>query len=324
MSATQNEAVIVDAASNTKLSFASVAIPEAAQGQALVRVRAFSLNRGETKRALTAAPDGSRPGWDVAGVIEQQAPGGRGPAVGTRVVGLVNTAIAPGSWARFVSVGLEHLAPVPEGVTDAQASTLPVAGLTALHALRQGGMLAGKRILITGASGGAGDFALQLARLSGAGSLVAHIRSDAHEANVRAAGATEIALGSILDAARPHGPYDVIIDSVGGDVLGMALGMLAVGGVCVNFGVSAGNAVTFEAREFFSVGRTKLYGLILFEELNTAESGAVGLARLAAMVAQGGLKPRISVEASWREIGRVAHGLIDRAFTGKAVLHVAD
>ena len=91
-------------------------------------------------------------------------------------------------------------------MTDAQASTLPVAGLTALHALRQGGLLAGKRILITGASGGAGDFALQLARLSGAGSLVAHIRSDAHEANVRAAGATDVALGSTLDSARQFGP----------------------------------------------------------------------------------------------------------------------
>ena len=116
----------------------------------------------------------------------------------------------------------------------------------------------------------------------------------------------------------------MIIDSVGGDVLGMALGMLAVGGVCVNFGISAGTPVTFEARDFFSVGRTKLYGLILFEELNTAESGAIGLARLATMVAQGSLRPRISVEASWRDIGRLAHGLIDRAFTGKAVLYVSD
>jgi NADPH2:quinone reductase len=313
-----NEAVVVDTAATSRLALRPVAMPAPREDEALVRVAAISLNRGETNRALNTAPNGWRPGWDLAGVVERAAANGSGPVAGTKVVGL----LPEGAWARFVAVPTDFLSPIPDGATPAQAATLPVAGLTALHALRQGGLLLGKKVLITGASGGVGDFALQLARLSGAAVIVAHVRSARHEAEVRAAGATSVVIGATPAAASADGPFDLVVDGVGGDVLAAALGMLAPGGTCAAFGASSSGRMTFDAPAFYRAGRTRLYGLMLFAELRATESASVGLSRLVRLVASGRLKPRITVEASWREIGRVARALIDRGFTGKAVLQI--
>ncbi len=127
-------AVVVDPDAERRLSLAEVSALSPASSQALVRVAAFSLNLGETRRTQTADA-GWRPGWDIAGTVEAEAANGSGPAAGTRVVGLV----ASRGWSELVAVPTDALAPVPEDVTFAQASTLPVAGLTVLYALEQDG-----------------------------------------------------------------------------------------------------------------------------------------------------------------------------------------
>ena len=93
--------------------------------------------------------------------------------------------------------------------------------------------------------------------------------------------------------------------------------------MCVLLGGSASHEVTCDIRQFRQTGRTTLYGFILFEEL-AQEPAAVGLAHLAGLIATSQLKPTISVEAPWTQIGQVARQLLDRQFVGKAVLHVAD
>ena len=98
--------------------------------------------------------------------------------------------------------------------------------------------------------------------------------------------------------------------------------MLAPGGTCVTFGVSAASNATIESREFFATGGARLYGLTLFHELMSVERAGIGLALLAGETASGRLRPEISVEAKWDEIGTIARRLIDREFAGKAVLHV--
>src|SRR5438477_1539499 len=121
-----------------------VADPLPSADELLVRVRAFSLNRGEVVDLADGA-DGAAVGWDFAGV----AP------TGERVAGVVRR----GAWAELVAAPQSQLAVVPDGVSDADAATLPTAGLTALRSLELGGFLLGKRVLVTGATGGVGGYA---------------------------------------------------------------------------------------------------------------------------------------------------------------------
>ncbi len=157
-------AVVTRSSGSETFVLAEVDDPTPGASEALVRVEAFSLNLGEVRRAITQPADGWRPGWDFAGVVERAAADGSGPAVSARVVGFVEE----GAWAEIISIGTRSIAEIPASVSIRQASTLPVAGLTALKALEKGGLLVGKKVLINGASGGVGHFACQLARVSGA------------------------------------------------------------------------------------------------------------------------------------------------------------
>jgi NADPH:quinone reductase len=307
-------AVVVDPESKARLSVAEVEEPEPGPSEALVRVAAISLNRGEVRRAEAAEP-GFRPGWDLAGTVERAAT--EGPGEGARVVGFLPS----GSWGELAAVPANALAQLPDGVSFEEAATLPVAGLTALYALEMGGNLLGRDVLITGASGGAGQFALQLARMSGA-RVVALVRRPEHEGLARNAGAHEVAVDESGAAANAYGPYHLILESVGGEVLGNVLRMLAPEGTCVSFGISGGTEVTFNAQELYLTGGAKLYGFILFHEVR-ARPASAGLARLVRLVDEGRLKPSIEVQAPWAEIGEVAARLIDRGYTGKAVLRVS-
>jgi len=168
-----------------------------------------------------------------------------------------------GAWAELAAVPTNALAELPDGVSFEEAAMLPVAGLTVLYALDKGGNLQGKNVLITGASSGAGQFALQLARMSGA-RVVALVRRPEHEELAREAGAHEVAVDENGAAAEEYGPYHLILESVGGDVLGNVLPTLAPEGTRVSFGVSGGAEVTFNARELYLTGGAKLYGFIHF------------------------------------------------------------
>ncbi len=309
-------AVLADPALPGRLALQEVAFPQVATSEALVRVGAISLNRGEVRRALTAEASW-RPGWDLAGVVERAAEDGSGPKQGARVVGLLPS----GAWAEVVAVPTTTLAELPTTVSLTQAATLPVAGLTALYTLEKGGSLLGRNVLVTGASCGAGHFAIQLAVYAGAQQVVGLVRQEQYVPFVRAAGAHEVVVSDDGQAAGKYGPYDLIIDSVGGQVLETILGMLAPNGMCVNFGVSATSAVTFDLRSFFIVGGTSLHGFYLFQELQH-KSAQSGLTRLARQVEAQHLQPQIALEESWEQISEVAQHLMERRFAGEAVLTV--
>jgi Zinc-binding dehydrogenase len=121
---------------------------------------------------------------------------------------------------------------------------------------------------------------------------------------------------------QAHGPFWLILDSVGGTALRAALGMLQLNGTCVTFGASETSTVSVGSRDFFAVGGTRLYGLTLFHELMSVERAGIGLGLLADLITAKKLRPQIAVEAPWGEIGAVAQRLIERDFTGKAVLHI--
>ena len=181
------------------------------------RVRAISLNRGESAPPCRR---GLAPRWDLAGHVERAADGHR-TQVGARVVGL----LPEGAWAERVAVPAHALAELPEKVTFSQAATFPVAGLTALHALSKNGPLLARRVLVTGATGGVGDFAVQLARLGGAHVTAIARRADQVPA-LRQLGAHEVTVG---DEIPPH--QVLLISSRGRPHPGTALAALQRGAV---------------------------------------------------------------------------------------------
>src|ERR1700737_3422212 len=295
-------AIVVDPEVPGRLAIKEVEAPQAGPSEALVQVAAISLNRGEVLGAMHFEA-GWRPGWDLAGTVIKQAANGTGPKAGGRGGGWVDG----GSWAEQVAVPTNRLAEIPASVTFAQAATLPIAGLTALHALEKGGFLLNKRVLITGSTGGVGLFAHQLARLSGA-YVVGTARQARHEALVREAGADEVIVGDDISPARAYGPYHLIIESLGGKALESALSLLAPGGTCVTLGWSASpsGTATIDVRNLVQTGGTTLYAL------NLAEEKSEDLAWLAQMVAEQRLRTPIEVEDSWHEIGDVAQRLLQR------------
>ena len=309
-------AVIIAPEAPARLALGDVAEPQPAANEALVRVAAVSINRGEVRRAQAAAA-GARIGWDLAGTVEQAAADGSGPQAGTRVVGFVPTA----AWSERAAVPTYEIAPIPNSVSFAQASTLPVAGLTALLALEKNGSVLGRNVLITGASGGVGDFAVQLARDSGA-FVVAQIRNAERVAAITELGAHQVIVGEDVGSASAFGPFHVIVDGVGGATLASAMPLLAQDGMAVCYGATGGATMPVDLTKFYPIGGASLFGFILFHEIRRIPAG-VGLARLVRRLEAGTLKPTISVEADWNDVGTIAQRLMDRGFAGKAVLHIA-
>ncbi len=311
-------AIVVNPSAPGRLALQAVAMPQPATNEALVRVAAISLTPYEIKAVASAEP-GTRPGWEFAGTVERAAANGSGPREGARVAGFLDA----GAWAEWLAVPTAALGVLPDRVSFAQAATLPIAGLTALYALERGGPLLGRSVLITGASGGVGQFAIQLARHGGAERVVGVVRSAAHAEAARTAGAQEVVVGEDNAGAERFGPYDVVLDSVGGASLASALPLVAEGGICIAFGTAGGGESTIKVFDLYGRGGVSLYGFLINYEVKHKPIAA-GLPRLARMVADGTLRTSIGAQAPWTEIARVGQELLERRFTGKAVLHVGE
>jgi NADPH:quinone reductase len=295
------------------LALTEVPEPEPAATEAVVRMFATSLNRGEVARCASS-PAGWQPGWDVVGVVERGAERGGGPPVGSTVVGVVDS----GAWAERVAVPVDVLALIPEGVTPAQAACLPVAGITAFRTLALAGFPIGKSVLITGASGGVGHLAVQLAR-SAQMTVTGLIRNP--EANPVAAAACDHVIRDIQEA---NGPYDHVLDGVGGAVLTRCLEVVAPRGMVVSYASTLLDPATLGPRWFGGHLGAMLRSFLIFDELRYTRSSASDLGALCALIAGGKLETHIDVQADWSRAGELARDLLERRVTGKVVLSIGN
>jgi NADPH2:quinone reductase len=283
--------------------------PEPAQHEVVIDVRAYAVNRGEL-RLLEDRPDGWAPGQDVAGMVVAAAADGSGPPEGARVVGLADG----GGWSERVAVPSHRVAVLPDPVDFGQAAALPVAGLTAMRALGTGGPLLGRRVLVTGASGGVGSFAVQLARAAGA-RVTGQVSGEHRIEAVRALGADAVITAIDEDA----GPFDVVLDGVGGRVLLDAVHRLAPRGTATAYGVAGGREPT--PLHFFDFAPlARLIGFFIYGTDERTFGRDLGV--LAGLVADGRLTVPRGVEADWAQTGTALDALRERRVAGKVVLTI--
>jgi NADPH:quinone reductase-like Zn-dependent oxidoreductase len=227
-----------------------VARPALADDEALVRVRAASVNRADYYAAGDAAilvrpmmggflrPKDERLGNDFAGIVEAVGPNAIGLQAGDEVYGL-----GSGAFAEYVCVGAT-VARKPDNLSFEQAAAVPMASLTALEALRDHGRLVpGQRVLVNGGSGGVGSFAVQLAKALGAGRVTA-VCSARNAQRALALGADTVIDYTREDYTRNSDRYELIIDVAGTHSWRQNLRVLVPGGRLVLTGLPQGNHLT--------------------------------------------------------------------------------
>lgn len=304
-------ALVADPSASPALSLADVPEPSAGPGQLVVRMEAASVNRGEVRTAASQPP-GKVIGWDVVGTVVSLGEGVTEFQVGQRVLSLSPTG---GAFAELVAVPAEWTIPLPSSIDSVLAATLPVAGLTAVNILRLARVHAGDRVLVTGAAGGVGLLAVQLA-LDAKATVTGQASSERRAAAFRELGAE--ALIHPCDGSPVEGEFDVVLDSIGGPMFGPLLRATALRGRVVAFGNSADAESTFRVEDFYPKLIT-IYGFRVFQAV-PPEQGVRDLAALADQVAAGHLKITVQATAPLTEALPLIRDLYDRKITGKAVI----
>ena len=275
-----------------QLVYEPAPVPVPGPGEALVAVHAAAITFAELTWDLSWTTKDGRdrtpviPSHEVSGTVAALGPAAgnsvAGLAVGDEVYGLIDFD-RDGAAAEYVTLPAAHLAARPRSVSHAEAATLPLAALTAWQALTDyAGLEPGERVLVQGGAGGVGGYAVQLAAILGG--TVTATGSARHRDLVRGLGAaTYVAAGAsgaaVYGAAAPA-EYDVVIDTVGGDVLDASYEVTRPGGRLVTLSAppSAEKAADRGVHAMFFVVTTD----------------AAELASLAALVDEGRLRPVIS------------------------------
>ncbi|BCB89922.1 zinc-binding dehydrogenase [Phytohabitans suffuscus] len=286
---------------------AEVPEPKPRPDQALVEVRHASVNFGEA-RSLGTGPAGTVLGYDAAGYVLRAAEDGTGPAAGERVA-----ALGAGAWAERAAFDTGSLAAVPDAVDLAEAAALPLIGITALRTLRATGSVLGRRVLITGAAGGVGRIATQLARLGGA-HVIASVGSAPRAEGLAQLGASEVTVG--LEGIDE--PVDVVLDNVGGAQLVAAWGLLRPGGTLQSIGSASGAPSVFPPNSLFALGPAKT-----LRSFGDAANPGPDLTTLLDLAARGTLTVQVGWRGSWHHAAGAVDALLARRLAGKAVIDIS-
>jgi NADPH:quinone reductase-like Zn-dependent oxidoreductase/ketosteroid isomerase-like protein len=301
------KALTTDGVGNVRME--EVADPEPGPGEVTIAVEAFSVNRGETY-LLETAEAGRQPGKDVAGTVVRAAADGTGPVAGTRVVAHVDH----GGWAEQVCAPVAALAELPDDVDTTTAAALPLAGLTALRLLRRVGSPLGRRILVTGASGGVGHYLVELT-VAGGAEVTAVSRSEERGARL-----AELGAHVVYDVSQAPGWFDVALESVGGEALAAVRRLVRPEGAIFWFGQASHEPSTLD---FFDwVQETAGAPITQFHYAETWDSDGADLRTLVRLVSEDRLHPEIGSLLPWDHTAEVVTALRRREVRGNAVLQV--
>ena len=219
------------------LALAHVAYPHAAENDVIVRVHAAGFTPGELEWPGTWIDRAGRgraptiPGHEVAGVVAELGYGTTGLAVGERVFGITDWC-RDGTLVEYVAVEARNLATLSDGLDCAVGAALPISGLTAWQGLfTHGGLVAGQTVVIHGAAGGVGSFAVQLARDAGA-RVIGTGRATHRQAALELGAESFVDLDG--DRLEDVGQVDVVFDVLGGDLLNRSAALVRPGGVLVS------------------------------------------------------------------------------------------
>jgi NADPH:quinone reductase-like Zn-dependent oxidoreductase len=203
------------------LRFEEVDRPDPGEGEVLVKVRAVSLNASDWEtlhgKPLYARVGGPRRprfrtlGSDIAGLVEKNGPGATRFAPGDEVFG--DNIARMGGFAEYAIVREKDLAPKPAGLSFVEAAAIPQSGVIAVQGIRRrGNVRAGQKVLINGAGGGTGSFAVQLAKLAGA--EVTGVDNAGKLEFMRSLGADHVIDHTRADFTRGGEHYDLVLDLV--------------------------------------------------------------------------------------------------------------
>ena len=293
-------------------------IPEA-DGSFLIHVKFAGVNPVDYKLLDKLTATSKYPfvmGIDFAGVVERVPTGERDLHSGDRIFGMART---HGAYAEYTAVApgvkTEPLARIPDAITDEQAAALPIPGITALGSVNLLGVTAGQRIVVMGATGGVGGYAVQIARSRGA-HVIATVRGDADEARrLGAEAAYDTKALNVFDALRASHPdgVDAVLDLVNGpDEIRRAVEILRPGGSLVST-LYAANEAWFAERK------------ITAHNISSATnplSSPQGLTEVARMLANGTITARIGSTVELDGVGQLLDKLRNGGLRGKAVIRL--
>jgi NADPH:quinone reductase-like Zn-dependent oxidoreductase len=307
------------------LEWRDVPVPAIGATDVLVRVRAAGLHIGDTfavrghpfvVRASTGIrrPKHGVPGFDVAGVVESVGSAVTRFRPGDEVVGC-----GEGTCAELVRAPERDLVPKPDRLSFEEAAAIPTSALAALHGMRAGRLQPGHRVLIIGASGGVGTFAIQIAKAQGAASVTA-VCSGRNADLVRSIGADEVIDYTTTDFTRTAARFDVIFDCIENQGFGAVRRLLAPGGTLVlNSGTGAAGIglIVRLIRPLIAAPFVRQRIVRYVSSPNQAD-----LAALMALVDAGALRPVIEKAYAMREAPAALRHIEGGHARGKVVVAV--
>jgi NADPH2:quinone reductase len=294
----QMKAIWVDEFGDSSvLKLALVERPALDEGEVLIEVKAAGVNYADIMRRrnqyLEETPLPFVPGSEVAGVVAEVGPGVEDTEEGAPVVTLLGT----GGYAEYAVAPARYLIPIPDGLGFDEAAAIPLQGLTAYHVLKTSGILKeGESVLVHAAAGGVGTYAVQMAKVMGAGSVIATASTQEKLDLAKELGAdvlinyTEEDWPDQVHEATGGDGADVILEMVGGDFIQQNLECLAAFGRMVVYGSASGDRGTLTPMDLMPhnqvvagfylpqlMARPELFGPSLEEVLDWIASGKVRL-----------------------------------------------